>query len=778
MFYSPALSARKRALLSDTADAAQSAAPAVSHVHQMRNLQIEALAEFAPLLAAASTLSAFVITLVLSGRVAMPILASWTILVVAFNWLAMRRLQATAFEHIARPASAIVIVESSIGVAIAAAIWVSIPAAVFADQIPEIRVLLAGAISAMLCGALAIAVAPLAASAWALTLSVGLAAALWMSGASKFAIAEGTLLVFDAAFVLAVVRRFAGLADKQIRRASEELRQSQMLSSLMHEYEEHGTSWLWQTDEANRLHYVSPQIAMLLNKPTSNLIGQPLPALFGGSTALGEAMLAQAGFDSVDIELSSAGARRWLAIAGNAIHDRSGQFRGFRGTATDITETRSSERRLRNLARLDVLTGLPNRLHIRELLGQALEQAQANNVPCAILFLDLDGFKPVNDTFGHPQGDAVLQTVAQRLVETVGDQGIVGRLGGDEFAIVLGDAQSRKRVFELADRLIARVTEPYALDAVSVRIGLSIGCAFGPIDGNSVDDLLKKADLALYDAKAQGRGTCRTFDPRLAQEAEDRVRLETDLADALKGNQFRLLYQPLVDAQTQEVTGFEALLRWQHPERGFVSPTVFVPVAEEAGLIGDIGEWVVRTACRDAASWPEPITVAVNLSPLQLLAPGLPGMIGDALAKSRLAANRLELEVTESVFLNDSTATLDVLKRLRALGVRIALDDFGTGYSSLGYLNRTIFNKLKIDGSFVRGAATRPETVSIIQAIVTLANCFQMTITAEGVESHEDYRRMAELGCHQIQGYLFGRPLPFERATELVGTRWEQRAAG
>ena len=235
-----------------------------------------------------------------------------------------------------------------------------------------------------------------------------------------------------------------------------------------------------------------------------------------------------------------------------------------------------------------------------------------------------------------------------------------------------------------------------------------------------------------------------------------------------------MLYQPIVCATTQEVVGFEALLRWQHPVRGSVSPAVFVPVAEDTGLIGEIGEWVVQTACKAAATWPNQVTVAVNLSPLQLLLPSLPTTVSDALARAKLQANRLELEVTESVFLQDSDGSLDVLRRLRAIGVRIALDDFGTGYSSLGYLNKTIFHKLKIDGSFVRAAGSRPETVSFILAFATPPNCFPITKTADGVETNDDYRRMQELGCHQIQGYLFGRPLPYEKATELVGTRWEQ----
>ncbi|HEY0270292.1 MAG TPA: EAL domain-containing protein, partial [Sphingomonas sp.] len=490
--------------------------------------------------------------------------------------------------------------------------------------------------------------------------------------------------------------------------------------------------------------------------------------------ALGSAMLTRAAFSMIEIELDDGARQRSIAFSGTPIFDRGGDFLGYRGNCTDMTETRSSERRLRQLATLDVLTGLPNRMRMCELLGEALVSARASGRPCGILMLDLDGFKPVNDTFGHPRGDAVLTTVARRLSDVVGDAGIVGRLGGDEFGIVLHDTQNRAAIAALGELLIAHVSEPYLLDGVSVRIGLSAGAAFGPIDGDTVDELIRKADLALYEGKAAGRGTYRQFERSMQTEAENRLKLEHDLRQALALGQFRIYYQPLVHSQSQQVIGFEALLRWQHPVRGFVSPADFVPIAEETGLIHDIGEWVLRTAIKDCAQWPPSITIAVNISPIQLHTTSLPGMVSDALAAARLPANRLELEVTESVFLRDSDGSLDVLRRLRAQGVRIALDDFGTGYSSLGYLNRTIFNKLKIDGSFVRGAATRPETISIIQAIVTLANCFQMTITAEGVETHADYARMQSLGCHQMQGYLFGRPVPFERATELVGTRWSE----
>ena len=427
---------------------------------------------------------------------------------------------------------------------------------------------------------------------------------------------------------------------------------------------------------------------------------------------------------------------------------------------------------------MDVLSGLPNRGRVRQLLGEALRVATAGNVPCAILFLDLDGFKPVNDTFGHPKGDAVLQAVAKRLCEQVGEQGNVGRMGGDEFAIVLNDAQSRKQVEMLAQAIIKSVAEPYMIDQTEIRIGVSIGCAFGPIDGSTVDDLILKADLALYQAKDAGRGVAKYFSAELQFEQDDRIRLENDLRQAIVAGQFHLMFQPLVNAKTQSLVGFEALIRWNHPTRGLVPPPVFIPVAEEAGLMGAIGEWVIDEACRAVATWPEPITMAINISPKQIILPSLPNYVSQALARYKLPGNRIELEVTEGVFLGDENATLDVLKRLRALGVGIALDDFGTGYSSIGYLNKAVFHKLKIDGSFVRAAGTRPENVAIIQSIVQLAKSFRMNVTAEGVETAEDFERMRDLGVDTIQGYLFGKPLSYDRANQMVVGIGTKKKAG
>jgi diguanylate cyclase (GGDEF)-like protein len=772
MLYAPAGKTRKRSLVQIDAGSPV-IEEAMSRQAQLRVIRLEALAQFAPLLAGAVVLSCFVLATILFGRTQTSHIVAWSLLVIASSWIMVRRLENNALLYVRREPPRRTLIEAGVLVGLVAGAWAAIPVAVYRSQPDDIQTVLVGAICAMMCGALAIAAVPGAAMIWAGILASGLGMALHLGG-DRFSLPLTLLVVFHFGFIFAVIRRNATLLAERADREARQQVDVESAARLMREYEERGTSCLWQTDATHILTYATASIAALLGRPMNRLIGSALPALIGGSGALGSAMLSRAAFGGIEVELGEGHNRRSIAFSGTPIVDSAGGFLGFRGSCSDVTEARSSERRLRQLASLDVLTELPNRMRMRELLGEALLSARASGRPCGMLLLDLDGFKPVNDTFGHPKGDAVLKTVAERLVGRIGGHGIVGRLGGDEFGVVLHDAQNRKAIHDLADALIAQVSEPYVLDGVSVRIGVSIGGAFGPIDGDTVDDLVKKADLALYEAKAAGRGTYRHFERSMQTEAENRLRLEHDLRLALQLNQFRLYYQPLIDSQTQEVKGFEALIRWQHPVRGFVSPAEFVPLAEEIGLIHELGEWVARTAIKDCAQWPSPISVAVNLSPIQLNSPGLPAMISDALSRAKLPANRLELEVTESVFLQDSEGSLDVLRRLRALGVRIALDDFGTGYSSLGYLNRTIFNKLKIDGSFVRGAATRSETVSIIQAIVTLANCFGMMITAEGVETQEDYRRMAELGCHQMQGYLFGRPVPFERATELVGTHWSE----
>ena len=387
---------------------------------------------------------------------------------------------------------------------------------------------------------------------------------------------------------------------------------------------------------------------------------------------------------------------------------------------------------------------------------------------CALLFIDLDRFKAVNDTLGHGAGDRLLRETAGRLRDAIGGGATIARLGGDEFAVMLPDASAR-RAETIARAIVARLAQPFDLDGHAASIGASVGFALGPDDGASVDKLLKNADLALYEVKSNGRGAACRFVPAIAQKADERRALETDLAVALERGELALAFQPVVEASDEHIVGFEALLRWRHPVLGNIPPDKFIPVAEATGLIVPIGAWVIETACAWAARWPAHVRIAVNLSPVQIDDPQLIETVQRALRVNGLDPGRLELEITESLFLNEKPATIATLAALRGLGVAFALDDFGTGYSSLGYLQKAAFSRIKIDRSFVsRALQPGSEAGAIIQAIVTLAHSLDMTTTAEGTETRAEFEFCRKIGCEQVQGYLFGRPMPPEEATALV----------
>jgi diguanylate cyclase (GGDEF)-like protein len=384
------------------------------------------------------------------------------------------------------------------------------------------------------------------------------------------------------------------------------------------------------------------------------------------------------------------------------------------------------------------------------------------------MMIDLDRFKAVNDTLGHPVGDRLLTRVADRLKSMMDGRNMCGRLGGDEFAVVVFDASDHNKLERLARGIIEALSKPYEVDQHTLYIGASIGTAVGPRDGRSVEMLIRSADLALYRSKDQGGGSHNAYEPQLHQEAEERRVLEIALRKALENNEFLVHYQPVVSTESGQIEGFEALLRWINPELGNVSPARFVPVAEDARLIGPIGEWVLRTACAEAKRWPDTVRVAVNVSAEQLTDSSFVTSVISALSHSGLSPHRLELEVTESVFMREGTGAIAVLDQLVALGVRLALDDFGTGYSSLGYLSKCKFNTIKIDRQFVQGAAKNtPESVAIVRAVVAMAGSLGMTTTAEGVETDAELQTVKRLGCRKVQGYLFGRPMPASEARLL-----------
>jgi diguanylate cyclase (GGDEF)-like protein len=432
-------------------------------------------------------------------------------------------------------------------------------------------------------------------------------------------------------------------------------------------------------------------------------------------------------------------------------------------TLEDITEEKRAEERIVHVAHHDALTGLPNRILFATQLEQALKRVRRGE-RLAVLYIDIDRLKRVNDTLGHPIGDELLKGVADRLLGCIRDIDTVARLSGDEFAIIQSSIDRPSDAAALAMRIREAIRAPIDLNGHQIVVDASIGISIAPDDGTELDELLKTADIALYEAKNTGRGTYCFYETDMNERMRIRAKLENDLRGALANGEFELFYQPIVNLQDNKISAFEALLRWHHPERGVVSPAEFIPVAEETGLIIPLGEWVLRTACAEAATWPSDINVSVNVSPLQLTNKNLVNVVISAIASARIPANRLEIEITESVFFEKTFANISTLKQLHEFGVRFVMDDFGTGYSSLGYLLSFPFSKIKIDRSFITGLSDKKESRAIVRAIADLARNLSMSVTAEGVETDQQLEQVKILGCTEMQGYLFSRPLP---ATEM-----------
>jgi diguanylate cyclase (GGDEF)-like protein/PAS domain S-box-containing protein len=558
-------------------------------------------------------------------------------------------------------------------------------------------------------------------------------------------------------------------------------------SLLLQNFEESGRGWFWSTNAQGNLTYLSASVCATLGKDLSELAGSPLVELFypplpgnDQQRTLQFILTKQTKFDDLPLQARCMGDEVWWAVSGRAYHDSAGNFSGYRGSGTDITSQRQSAQDNNRLATYDSLTGLLNRFRMSKLLDSTLSAFASQKRACAVMLIDLDRFKQVNDTLGHPAGDALLKQVAERLIKVVGDREKVCRLGGDEFQIILQDNEDRGALGDLAGEIIYSLSQPYFIDGSRCIIGASIGIAISPFDGRSSEDLIRNADLALYAAKGSGRGRFRFYSAELLQTAEDRRVLEEDLRDALAKGEIHMAYQPVVSAKSNTVTGFEALIRWNHPERGPISPAVFIPIAEDAELIAELGEWAINQACKDAVTWPAKLKVAVNVSPVQFADIGLPKIVKNALVESGLARERLELEITESVFLQESSDTNAMFTALKKVGVRLALDDFGTGYSSLSYLKTAPFDKIKIDQSFVRGA-TEPgsRNKAIIAAIVALADALDMETTAEGIESLDQLALVRSLNVSHIQGYVYSKPVSTEVLLEKCeGSDWQIEPSG
>ncbi|TCM14971.1 PAS domain S-box-containing protein/diguanylate cyclase (GGDEF)-like protein [Novosphingobium sp. PhB165] len=557
----------------------------------------------------------------------------------------------------------------------------------------------------------------------------------------------------------------------------------EVVSMLLREFEEGEADWLWQIDTARRVRAISPRFAYALGRDATEIEGVPFIQLIAGSAwdsgqfppslhDLAERLKRRESFSNLLVRVTIDGKPRWWELSGTPKLNENGQFDGFRGVGSDVTEARENSDKIAWLARYDTLTGLPNRLMLTEALGEALAYAEKWRTRCAFLMIDLDRFKAVNDTLGHLVGDQLLARVSERLKAQMTEKELCGRLGGDEFAVVIRDASDLEHVNRVAQRVIHSLSQPYHVDHHTLYVGASVGSAIGPRDGQTVETLMRNADLALYRSKDGGGNAHYTYEPALHAHAEERRQLEFSLRSAIERGEFTLNYQPVVDALTEGVVSFEALLRWNSKEHGFVSPAKFIPLAEDTRLIVPIGEWVLKEACLEAMNWPEHVRVAVNVSGEQLLDHNFAGSVVAALTQSGLSAARLELEVTESIFLRDATLARSALEQVMALGCKVALDDFGTGYSSLGYLRKLRFSTIKVDRSFVQGAATgNAESLAIIRAVVAMADSLDMSTTAEGCETEKEVEMIRQLGCRKIQGYYFGRPMIAKDALGLFHNR-------
>ena len=616
---------------------------------------------------------------------------------------------------------------------------------------------------------------PLSVMIYVGTLGLGTIASLALQGQWQ---AAGGAILFTIASLVAIVQVRTAFVKARLAEAAVSEKE-EVVSLLLREFEENEADWLWEVDPSRRLRAVSPRFAFALGRTQSEIEGRSLFEMIAGAGwesgqfpaslhDLAECLKNRENFSSLLVQVSILGEERWWELSGAPMRDELGRFTGFRGVGSDVTEQRNSSEKIAYLARYDTLTQLPNRLQLTEAMGEALRYASQWRGRCALLMVDLDRFKSVNDSLGHMTGDKLLAQVSARLQSLMGDHQMVGRLGGDEFAIVIRDAGTPGVIGDLARRVIDRLSEPYMVDHHTLYVGASVGSAEGPRDGRTVEEIMRNADLALYQAKDLGGGEHCRFEPVLHASAEERRQLEVALRKALGRDEMVLHYQPVVDARSENVVSFEALVRWNSADHGFVSPGKFIPLAEDTRLIVPIGQWVMRKACEEARNWPEHIKVNVNVSPEQLLEPGFDREVVEALAATGLRPERLEIEVTESIFLRDASVARNALEQVMALGCSVALDDFGTGYSSLGYLRKLKFSTIKVDRTFVQGAAQgSAESLAIINAVVAMAKSLKMSTTAEGVETIEEAELIRNLGCDKIQGFYFGRPMTAPDALRL-----------
>jgi diguanylate cyclase (GGDEF)-like protein/PAS domain S-box-containing protein len=740
---------------------------------ESRARHLEASARLTPLVALANLLNASMLIVALAGSVPGLELSVWA----GMLGLSCAYLMSTWWRHRGVPvrsASPRAVWRATWQAGVISSVWAVVPWLWLPLATPSQQLMIGVLTSGVLCaGAFVLATLLPASLTFVVVLGGATIAALLRTGDPVLALLA-VMVVIYAVVVTGGVRTIARLFNSRVQSEREAERQGQMVGLLLRDFEEHSVDVLWEIDREGQFTHVSDRLVSLLGRAREALQASTLIDLMNersqddgepnGLRALERALLLDKPFRDVVLRVQLPSGMGWWSVTAKPLLDEGGHTMGWRGVISDVTKQRLTHQRLAYLAHYDSLTGLANRVQLRERLTQAL-QAAAENPPrrSALLCLDLDQFKAVNDSLGHSVGDAVLRHVAQRLKSVVRRHDLLARLGGDEFAIVLDDVRSDEEVLQLSERLIVVLNQPAEIQGRMITVGASIGVAKIPEQGQTVDEVLGNADLALYAAKERGRGRFEVFAPWLGQRNRRVMQLEQAMRDALARGEFSLHWQPQVDIAHWRVISAEALLRWQHPELGSVQPSEFIPVAEKCGLIGEIGAWVLMRACQEAkASVPE-LSISVNVSPVQLMSEGLLGEVERALRHSGLPAERLEIEITESVFMDDTPVALANLHGLKRLGVRIALDDFGTGYSAFQYLRRFPFDTLKIDRAFVRELMTHHDARVIVRTIVQLAGTLGMQTIAEGVEEPVQLEVLQHAGCQVIQGFMVARPMAMSR---------------
>ncbi len=753
--------------LFDTWLAKHSGSPFMATV---RAAQINAVMRFTPWTMMANILNVTIIAILLWPVANLYALLLWAALTIAVSLAGLYSWMRTRQRGAPKRASIRAIRRATIHAGILSTLWAVVPTFWFSMVDHTGRMVISSLATGMICaGGFALATIPSGALLYVVILAAGSSIALMAVGELSV-VAMGCLLAIYSVIVMGSVINTARHFLDRFTAEAALMERGQVIGLLLHDFEENASDWLFEIDCDYAIKHSGRRFENVAQLTAEELDGLNFLSLLGESSRqkLADELAKKTDFRDLVVNAQVGGEQRWWSLSVTPLTDVDNNVVGFRGVGSDITDTKTADDQISWMARFDPLTHLPNRTHFLHLATEALATATLRGTGLALVYLDLDHFKTVNDTLGHPFGDQLLCNVAARLRAFENCISTIGRLGGDEFALIITGVDKRDQVDRLVGEVIDHLSRPYFVDGTRAVIGASAGIAFAPLEGCHVDELVRNSDLALYDAKENGRGRLSHFRDYMHREASERRKLQLDMLRAIEREEFQILYQPIIDVSTSTIVAFEGLLRWHHPERGLLLPDLFIDIAEASGLIERIGEWVIRQACADAMQWPSRIRVAVNVSPAQFNGAALLNTVTQALADSGLQPDRLEIEITEALFLQNNPDTTVFLDQLKTLGVRIALDDFGTGYSSLGYLSRFYVHKIKIDRSFIHGRGPLKQREAIIKAVIAMANSLSMCTTAEGVETSDQFDWITGLNCDQVQGFLISRPIAFDQTLDLI----------